>query len=648
MAVLADINTEELHTLKRKQLQSLCKKHGVKANGKSEELIERLTEFINKGGSENANSDSEHDDDDDDDDDDDQRYDSATEEDKSGILPSSGGQDATPAKLVKVVPLLDTKPVEMDAPASMTEIEQAQFSSQVEIYTAKLEARAAALAADMAKDDAEKCNLAYGLDLLTPKSKKSAKAISFDKAHEKLFSGSDSILSHWSAKKATAATTPSNKRTDDSNVQDSNKRPRIEVLFESPSVQPQSARPRRKSTKTKAMTTKARRTAAPSASLDGSKTISADSRVKPTSDLAALASTKLFADTPAAAEPSAATSAADFAPLTDVAPCATKKSEPASTIVSPKKSHPAKQVADNVVPTSPAKGAPKKKTAPTPSKAATTTSTSTPPAVVSKTLSAVAAEVTSTVPAAPATGPKTTGTLPKTTSNATSISTAPVEPGVENKSAAPASKPSQIPMARKIAKPKSIAAMVSKKAAIESKIQAPKKAEATKVAPKKADVAKTVSKKADVAKPNTAPASVSTVPATTKPVASQAAGVRNVESKLKSYINSKPPPPKVKAVKHSMPDSKSLPKPNPAAAKPTKPVKAPAANAASKDSTAGKDLPNYMKPTRAKEIRSQQATAKVLPKPVSGRPIRTDEGKGRFNPYNRPAKPVVAKPSTAK
>ncbi|KAJ2549744.1 hypothetical protein GGH95_006191, partial [Coemansia sp. RSA 1836] len=104
----------------------------------------------------------------------------------------------------------------------------------------------------------------------------------------------------------------------------------------------------------------------------------------------------------------------------------------------------------------------------------------------------------------------------------------------------------------------------------------------------------------------------------------------------------------VKAVKHSMPDSKSLPKPNPAAAKPTKPVKAPAANAASKDSTAGKDLPNYMKPTRAKEIRSQQATAKVLPKPVSGRPIRTDEGKGRFNPYNRPAKPVVAKPSAAK
>ncbi|KAJ2336869.1 hypothetical protein GGI00_000588, partial [Coemansia sp. RSA 2681] len=611
------------------------------------------------GGSENANSDSEHDNVDDDDDNDvDQRYDSATEEDKSSTLPSSGGQDATPAKLVKVAPLLDTKPVEMDAPASMTEIEQAQFSSQVEMYTAKLEARAAALAADMAKDDAEKCNLAYGLDLLTPKSKKSAKAISFDKAHEKLFSGSDSILSHWSAKKATAATTPSNKRTDDSSVQDSNKRPRIEVLFESPSVQPQSARPRRKSTKTKAMTAKARRTAAPSASLDGSRTVSADSRVKPASDLSALASTKLFADTPAAAEPSAATSVADFAPLTDVAPCATKKSEPASTIVSPKKPRPAKQVADNVVPASPAKGAPKKKTAPTPSKAATTTSTSTPPAVVSETLSAVAAEVASTVPAAPVTGPKTTGTLPKTTSNATSISTAPVEPGVENKSAAPASKPSQIPMARKIAKPKSIAAMVSKKAAIESKIQAPKKAEvtkiapkkaeATKVAPKKADVAKTVSKKADVAKPTTAPASVSTVPATTKPLASQAAGVRNVESKLKSYINSKPPPPKVKAVKHSMPDSKSLPKPNPAAAKPTKPAKAPAANAASKDSMAGKDLPNYMKPTRAKEIRSQQATAKVLPKPVSGRPIKTDEGKGRFNPYNRPAKPVVAKPSAAK
>ncbi|KAJ2744159.1 hypothetical protein GGI20_003197 [Coemansia sp. BCRC 34301] len=634
MAVLADINTEELHALKRKQLQSLCKKHGVKANGKSEELIERLTNFIKKGGSENDNNDGEQDDEDDDDD---QRYDSATEEDKSGTLSSNDGQSATPAKLFKVVPLQNAMPVEMVAPESMTVVQQEQFSSQVEMFTAKLEARAAAIAADMAKDDVEKYNPAYGLDLLTPKSKKSAKTILFDRAHDKLFSNSDSILSHWSAKKVTEATTPSNKRTNDSSVLESNKRPRMEVLFESPSVQPQSAGLRRKSIKAKAMTAKARRTAAPGASLDGSKTVSADGRVKPTSDKLGLSSIRLFAEAPAEAEPS---SEVEFAPLVDTAPCAAKESEPATEMASPKKSRSAKQVADSAPPASLAKSTTKKKTAGTLSKAATPLPL--PPVATSEAPSVAIAEIAQTEPAAPVAAPKAVGTLPKPTPKASTATTAPVKPSADKESAEPASKPSQIPMARKIAKPKSIAATMGaatapKKAAVDSKIQAPKKADVTKPTPKQATT-----------KPSTAPASAATAPATIKPLASQSAGFRNVESKLKSYINSKPPSPKVKAVKHILPDPKNTVKPNPAAAKPAKSVKAPVAGTVSKGSPASKGVPNYMKPTRAKEIRSQQVTSKVLPKSESGKPTKTEEGKARFNPYNRPAKSAVAKVSAAK
>ncbi|KAJ2911222.1 hypothetical protein GGI21_000005 [Coemansia aciculifera] len=643
MAVLADLNTDELHALKRKQLQSLCKKHGVKANGKSEELIERLTEFAKKGGSESASNESEHSDehdDDDDDDDDQQRYDSATEDGKPSTLPDSEALSATPAKLFKVVPLLPSKPESMDAPESMTVIEQAQFSSQVEMFTAKLEARAAALAADMGKDDIEKLNPAYGLDLLTPKSKKSAKTIAFDKAHEKLFSGSDSIINHWSAKKVAGATTPNNKRANDSSVLESNKRPRMEVLFESPSVQPQSARPRRKSTKTKAMTVRARRTAAPSAAIDGSKSASGDSRVKPASDIGVLSSTKLFADIPAtpAKADIAAPSPARLVPIVDApAPATPKKSEPATAIFSPKQprsAKPVKSIADAVVLTSPSKHTPKKKPASTPAKAVAPTSA---PSVATPKPSSTVVVTTKVAPAVPATpavaAPTTVGTLPKAAppvavAASATVATAPAKPGVRKESAtAPAPKPSQIPMARKIAKPVSKVATAPNKAMGESKIQAPKKAMAeSKIqAPKKAVAAK----------PNN-----SSVAAPAKPLSNQSTGVRNIESKVKSYINSKPSSPKVKAVKHSIPDPKSSVKPAVAVAKPTKPVKAPAASTVAKESVAGKDIPNYMKPTRVKEMRSQQATAKVSSKP--------DASKPRFNPYNRPAKPVAAKSSAAK
>ncbi|KAJ2833029.1 hypothetical protein GGI24_000996 [Coemansia furcata] len=698
MTTLADINIEELHTLKRKQLQSLCKKHGVKANGKSEEIIERLIEHINKGGNDNA-SDSGDGGSDDDDDDDDQRYDSAAEEVKSSALPSSGDQIATPEKLFKVVPLL--KPAEMDAPESITVVDQAQFTSQVEKFTAQLEARAAAMAAQMGNDDIEKYNPAYGLVVKTPRSKNATKTISFDKAHEKLFSSDDSIANHWSAKKVT---TPGNKRINDS-VLDSNKRPRVEALFGSPSVQPQSARAKRKSTKVKSMTVKTQRTAAPGASLDGSKTVAADSRVKLASDIAALSPATLFSGV-SLATPEPQTAIIGFAPLVDSASSMEGASEPASTIFSPKKPRPAKN-GNAVVLMSPAKSASKAKTAATPKKAAATPSktaatpskitatpkravvtpakpaatpkkaTATPsktaatpkktaatpakhvatptvaaptplvaiPVVPAVAAAAAAVEADKSKPVTSAVVPKAESTLPKVIPDAA----APTKPITQKESAAPVSKPSQIPMARKIAKPRSIAASAvltaaPKKATFESKIQAPKKPEVVKLAPKQA-----------ATKPNSAPAPASvpapatTVSATTKPLATQPAGFRNVESKVKSYINSKPPPPppKVNAIKLVKPDPKSTVKPVLATAKPAKSVPAPAASTAPKDSVS-KDIPNYMKSTRAKEIRLQQVVAKAKPKSGPGKPAKTDDGKARFNPYNRPAKPVVAKPSAAK
>ncbi|KAJ2809721.1 hypothetical protein H4S07_003096 [Coemansia furcata] len=416
------------------------------------------------------------------------------------------------------------------------------------------------------------------------------------------------------------------------------------------------------------MTVKTQRTAAPGASLDGSKTVAADGRVKLASDIAALSPATLFSGV-SLATPEPQTATVGFEPLVDAASSMEGASESTSTIFSPKKSRPAKN-GDAFVLMSPAKSASKAKTpatlkkaaatpskiAATPSKTAATPSkttatpkravvtpakpvatpkkaTATPsktvatpkktaatpakhvatptvaaptplvatPVVPAVSAAAAAVEVDKSKPVTSAVVPKTENTLPKVIPNAA----APTKPITQKESAAPVSKPSQIPMARKIAKPRSIAASavptaVSKKATFESKIQVPKKPEIVKLAPKQATT-----------KPNSAPAPASvpapatTVSAATKPLATQPAGFHNVESKVKSYINSKPLPPKVNAVKLGKPDPKNTVKPVLATAKPAKSVPAPAASTAPKDS-ASKDIPNYMKSTRAKEIRSQQ------------------------------------------
>ncbi|KAJ2546311.1 hypothetical protein EV175_005646, partial [Coemansia sp. RSA 1933] len=55
MSNTTDFSVDELQTMKRKQLQSLCKKHGIKANGKNEELVEQLLEATGTDGGEENN-----------------------------------------------------------------------------------------------------------------------------------------------------------------------------------------------------------------------------------------------------------------------------------------------------------------------------------------------------------------------------------------------------------------------------------------------------------------------------------------------------------------------------------------------------------------------------------------------------------------
>lgn len=77
-----------------------------------------------------------------------------------------------------------------------------------------------------------------------------------------------------------------------------------------------------------------------------------------------------------------------------------------------------------------------------------------------------------------------------------------------------------------------------------------------------------------------------------KPLSAKSQSYRSVESKLKSYLNTKPPSPKVKPIKHSRPTvTKQPPKP---LAKPKQPVV--------RQSTDG--VPNYMRSTKSKQLKT--------------------------------------------
>ncbi|KAJ1943119.1 hypothetical protein GGF37_002792, partial [Kickxella alabastrina] len=117
---------------------------------------------------------------------------------------------------------------------------------------------------------------------------------------------------------------------------------------------------------------------------------------------------------------------------------------------------------------------------------------------------------------------------------------------------------------------------------------------------------------------------------------------RSVESKVKAYISSKPPSPKVKAVKYKIVEAKQAPQPQTTKAEPKLKPKPKASVAAAaepktpKVDASGKEVPGYMRSTRATEVRSHK------PEPAK-------YGKSRFSPYSRPAtKPTAAKLTASK
>ncbi|KAJ1964958.1 hypothetical protein GGI12_001083 [Dipsacomyces acuminosporus] len=599
-APVADIKVEALQSMKRKQLQALCKKHGIKANGKNEELIEQLTDYVQHGGvgengkdRDDGGSDSE------------QEYESATEAE----VQESQGQGPTGPK--KAENSLDNNAaankddegaaneLAKDKQDSDTEIESSKAEESpgnddsdndndsgnsgkqeldlAEKIAAEMEARAAALTSDQRKEAIDKYNQSHSIPVETPnKSKQAKKAISFDKAHDKLFEHDDSITSHWAAKRAPGAATPRNKRVNgdlDAAMQGSTKRQRTEQQQQQQQPQlftPQlSARQRRKSTKSKSKTVKAQRTAAASTKVsDGSKTTAFDGRTRAIGP-AELSGTRLFADKVAksAGEPKGTT---EFALLTE------------SNSEKPK-------MQESLVKTSRAE---------------------TKEAVKPK------ASEKSAIP------------KPAVKADAKKSDTKPAEQ--------PALGKTKIPLPRPIAKPK-------------SKIRA----QASSKKPNSAD-SKTASKPAEQ-RPKEGSKHTSTKIPVHPP-----ANYKSVESKLKSYISAKPvPAPKVKAVAFNAPDAKG----------PNKQASAKAALSNNKQSTQpsetqsadrkkekkkarpplpksekkGNDdkVPNYMKSTKATEIRSQNAskpTAPVRGQQQAATKPGSDTHKARYNPYGRPAK----------
>ncbi|KAJ2398293.1 hypothetical protein GGI23_003255, partial [Coemansia sp. RSA 2559] len=275
MASTTDFNVDELQNMKRKQLQSLCKKHGIKANGKNDELVEQLLEATNADEGEKSNS----------------SIDDKQGNAESDELEPSEGKD-------------DTKVDSNDSPAIQAAetgsyVDKPQFTSVAEQVIAEMETRALSLAEGQRKEAVEKYNALRNIVAETPRKVQLAEKTTavFDKAHDKIFKDDDSIVNHWAARKTPGKATPNNKRPNaDEGTPGTIKRPRVEVLFASPTVVKAKAQ-KEGSAQAKAMTSKVQRTQTPktaAASVDGSKTAVANSRSKP-AGLSKLAATTLFA-----------------------------------------------------------------------------------------------------------------------------------------------------------------------------------------------------------------------------------------------------------------------------------------------------------------------------------------------------------------
>ncbi|KAJ2660632.1 hypothetical protein IWW48_002841 [Coemansia sp. RSA 1200] len=256
MTTITDLNVDELQKMKRKQLQTLCKKNGIKANGKNEELIEQLLETTKADDGLDCNASIE-------------KKDEGTE---SSDIESGNQAEDTNGSLYGTP--------ESQAQEDTDCADKPQFSSVAEQVIAEMETRALSLADSQRKDAIKQYNATRNIVEETPrKAMTSGKTTVFDKAHDKIFGDDDSIVNHWSARKTPVKTTPNNKRPKpDESTLDTNKRPRFEVLFASPKVVKAK---NQESAHVKAMTSKVQRTQAPrisASSAGGSRTAIHDNR----------------------------------------------------------------------------------------------------------------------------------------------------------------------------------------------------------------------------------------------------------------------------------------------------------------------------------------------------------------------------------
>ncbi|KAI9506294.1 hypothetical protein BX070DRAFT_219666 [Coemansia spiralis] len=600
MVSLAELDIEELQKLKRKQLQSLCKKHGIKANGKNEELIEHLLEAATNGGNSNKGN-----------------MDNGISdiEDNEGMK-ADGDDIAGPGtkqdKMFKVLPESCADQPAIETPESMSFVDNKLFVSLAEKVTAEMEARAAALASSERKAVVAKYEVAHNVVLEAPNKPKSlGKVTAFDKAHDKIFNNDDSIANHWSAKKAPGTETPKGKRANgDTNTLESSKRPRIEPLFTSPLVT-KSIRQKKQMEQTKAATSKAKRMgfARTTASASGSKTALADSRVKPI-DACELSSTVLFAGEK---------TATDTAAFEELIPIPGEGTSDKAEILAPA----AEPINAQIINEEPVDSE--------------ETSQEEEQLVQDQETEQPAAEIEDHSVSEP-TKTQTEATSTDSKSNPSSDTTGKSKIAALSNIAigtklAAINRPSLIPSSKSICNNKPV---LSAKAPVSKPTLIP-------------------NGRTKISRLNTAKQDAAQRP-------KQPASYRNVESKVKAYIDAKLPEPKVKSVKQVAISANSKSKPTSAIGKPLITMGNKQANTLLRKKDTGlkngkdddqKTVPSYMKSTRATEIRAQKADEKGSVKQPLAKSGKSDNinnclAKARYNPYSRVAKPVTTKPSITK
>ncbi|KAJ2879683.1 hypothetical protein FB639_003027 [Coemansia asiatica] len=538
----ASIDIAQLSGMKRKQLQSLCKKHGIKANAKTEKLIERLVEYAKNGGNGLESAETEVEDQSDKDMEENEYENEEDEVEEDGNVDSVGGpKDDSQASVADNVAdsqmddpnSLITNPGNKNAQADpesacverhvqMLDAEPAEpcaakppltVSEQI---AAEMQARVAALAAEERKVIVDKYNSEKGTVSATPGKDKtelmSPKSVAFDRMHSKLFDQYDSIANHWAAKKSSGAATPKGKRaiTEDL-ARKSNKRARVEPLFDSQTPK-----------------------------IDNTADLAGDLTISDKETTAAVQ--KQGANEPALEE-----------------------------------SLPIKQ--DTI--------------------ATSVTDDDDDDSLNSSGLK--------------------TGDVLETEKISQPVNPEPVTKGQMERSAASLDPKAASEQTSAIPRPFS-----SSSSSFSSSLSSGTLATADKKPSKALVKTSTIDTKRTGIVAST----------TTK------SGYRNVESKIKSYIHTKPPSPKIKPVKHTVVDSKKIPKPTVASKPAVAPAKSKHVVEKGTDSSADgeKRVPNYMKPTRAAENRANKLFA-VAPAKGSN---ENKGGKDRNKPYSRPEKDSTA------